>query len=383
MTEKQRTEAHTLVGRNAKTQWRQEFEGLSDVAARRKAATNRQLIEAYDSFLRAYSSDLNHYPSGLGALQMCHIAISLANEDEKTWEDAFDSEREARAKKEELLHEFDRLQVAVKLAVQEARKRLPAGSDARIWAGIANAELLYLTEAKDERVMRAYQDSDPSKQVTFVLAAKAQLELFSKLDIRTTLADAIIAKLGSSVGDPPPAVVIVAGHRVDELGRTPIRFPERAVVAVRETLREKLAKLKESAGGIGVLSSAAPGTDIICHELCRELGVKSTICMPMAVDSYATNTFRGDLDDWRRRFLALVKREGADSLHLSDAPGLPRWLDGSGMNEWERGNRWVLQLALSAGAPKVSMIAVWDESEIGNPKGGTAHMVKIAAPPGP
>ena len=96
----------------------------------------------------------------------------------------------------------------------------------------------------------------------------------------------------------------------------------------------------------------------------------------MPVDSYSTETFK-DLDGWRSRFLALVGA-GVDCLQLSDAPGLPRWLQGTGTNEWERGNRWVLQLALSAGAPKVSLIAVWDGNAIGDAKGGTAHMVQIA-----
>jgi len=37
----------------------------------------------------------------------------------------------------------------------------------------------------------------------------------------------------------------------------------------------------------------------------------------------------------------------------------------------------VLQLAL-AGAPTVSLIAVWDGKDIGDARGGTAHMVQIA-----
>ena len=39
---------------------------------------------------------------------------------------------------------------------------------------------------------------------------------------------------------------------------------------------------------------------------------------------------------------------------------------------------WVLQLGLNAGAPKVSLIAVWDGNLVGDAKGGTAHMVQIA-----
>jgi hypothetical protein len=175
---------------------------------------------------------------------------------------------------------------------------------------------------------------------------------------------------------PPSAIVIVAGHIIDEPGRAPPRFPDSAAATVKEKLREKLTALNQGAGGLRVLASAAPGTDIICHELCREMGVKSTMCLPMPVDVYSTETFK-DLDDWRSRFLALVTAE-VGRLQLSDTAGLPNWLQGTGTDEWERGNGWVLQLALSADAPKVSLIAVWDGSPTGAGKGGTAHMVDIA-----
>jgi hypothetical protein len=372
-TQEQRTEALSLAGRNAKTGWRQAFEALPDVASRRKAATNRQLMDAYDGYRYAYSGNLNHYWSGLAALQMCAIARSLAEEEQ--WEYAFDNEREARDKKDELLLAFDQLKGAVRLAVDAARKKLPAGSSDRVWADITNADLLFLTDEKEERVKRAYRDSVPSTP-WYVGAAKGQLELFTRLGIKTALAGSIIAELGSPVDAPRSSVVIVTGHRVDEQRRKEVRFPESALAAVKNKLREKLAGLGQGAGGIRVLASAAPGTDIICHELCRELGIKSTICLPQPVDSYSTNIFK-DLDGWRSRFLALVG-DGADRLQLSDAPGLPKWLQGTGTDEWERGNRWVLQLALSAGAPKVSLIAVWDGNAIGDAKGGTAHMVQIA-----
>jgi hypothetical protein len=376
-TEEKRTEALSLMGRNAKTRWRQAFESLADVAERRKAAVNRQLIEAYNGYMRAYSSNLNHFWSGLAALQMSAIAKSLSAEE--TWEDAFDDERNARDTKDELSLAFDQLKGAVKLAMQAAQKKWPAGSTDRIWADISSADLLFLTEDREARVQRAYKDAVPPTP-WFVGAAKGQLELFAGLGIKAVLAEAIIADLDSGVRastvGAPPSIVIVAGHRIDEPGRRETRFPESAVPAVREALREKLTRLNQNDGGVRVLASAAPGTDIICHELCRELGVESTICLPMPVDSYSTVIFK-HLDSWRSRFLALV-RGGADRLELSDAPGLPRWLQGTQTDEWERGNRWVLQLALSAGAPKISLVAVWDGKDIGDASGGTAHMVQIA-----
>jgi tetratricopeptide (TPR) repeat protein len=376
-TQEQRAEALTLEGRNAKTRWRTVFENQPDLGERRKAAINRDLVKAYEGYRRAFSADLNHYWAGLGALQMCAAAKSLA--EEESWEDGFDSEREAKDTKEELTLAFDELRSAVKLAVQAARENEPPGSKDRVWVDISNADLLFLTVDKEERVKRAYKDFVPPTP-WFVGAAKGQLELFAKLGVKSSLAETVIAQLDSTVGAPPAilynSIVIVAGHRIDEPGRAQLRFPESAVPAVKNRLREELERLHQRPEGIRVLASAAPGTDIICHELCRELGIKSTICLPMPVDSYAKETFR-DMDSWRSRFLALIGA-GADCLRLSDAPGLPQWLQGTGANEWERGNRWVLQLALTSGAPKVWLVTVWDGNAIGDAKGGTAHMIDIA-----
>ena len=374
-TREQCTEAESLIRRNTKTRWRQTFERFADDNERRKAATNRQLIEAYNAHLGAYSGDLK---SCIAALQMCTIAKCLAVQEE-AWAEAFDDDGQAEAKKKELPIVFEQLTGAVKLALQAAQKKLPAGSDERKMVDICNADLLFLTEPKDARVKNAYEGCLPLTP-GLVSEANAQLEVFAKLGIKTTLADEIMTKLGP-VGDPPPAVVILAGHRVDEPGYASDRFPEGAVAAVEKSLHEKLMRLKESAGGAGihVLASAAPGAEIICHELCLELGIKSTICLPMPVDSYSTNTFKEDyLDPWRRRFLALVRREGADCQQLTNARGLPNWLEGTGIDEWERGNNWVLQLALSAGTPNMSVIAVLGGSTIADAKGGTAHMVEIA-----
>src|SRR4029077_13404322 len=107
-----------------------------------------------------YSGNLNHYWSGLAALQMCAIAESLA--EGAIWEDAFNSAQDARDEKEDLARAFDDLKGAVKMAIEQARTDPSADSNARIWAGISNADWLFLTEPNDRRVRRAYADAVPS-----------------------------------------------------------------------------------------------------------------------------------------------------------------------------------------------------------------------------
>ena len=123
------------------------------------------------------------------------------------------------------------------------------------------------------------------------------------------------------------------------------------------------------------LASAAPGADILALEVCAELGIKSTICLPMPVNDYARLAFE-DLDGWRSRFLDLHLDH--EVVELSDMAGLPRWLSGSSVDPWERGNRWVMQMALTWGAKRITLVALWDGKMEGDAPGGTAHMVQLA-----
>ncbi|MGA7880844.1 MAG: hypothetical protein WCD63_08240 [Terrimicrobiaceae bacterium] len=83
-----------------------------------------------------------------------------------------------------------------------------------------------------------------------------------------------------------------------------------------------------------------------------------------------------DEESWRARFLELISSRPI--LQLSDQEDLPRWLRNSGLNAWERGNRWVLEMAQASGAAKVTLIALWDGKTTGDAPGGTAHMVGLA-----
>jgi hypothetical protein len=84
-------------------------------------------------------------------------------------------------------------------------------------------------------------------------------------------------------------------------------------------------------------------------------------------DDFARLVF-GELDTWRSRFLKLI--EAQPPLQLSDQEGLPHWLQGSDLNPWERGNRWVLNMAQTSGTRKVTLLALWDGKPTGDAPGG-------------
>jgi hypothetical protein len=374
LTPRQQSEALGLRGRNLKTLWRRDFDRQDDIAPRRQAAVNSMLLEAYEAYRSAYLFDLNGYWPGLAALQQGVIALNLASE--SAWDDTFD---EPQKRREELASQVASLRPIVVQAVETAIARA-ASADDRLWAKISAADLRFLSEDRPARVIQAYRDAIPRDNPFAWDAAKTQLQLFVSLGVKAELANEVIQKIEPLVTVPtPPAdllLVIFAGHQIDEPQREKPRFPSDREERARTLIRQQLQSVIQAGTPATVLASAAPGADIICHELCQSLGIDSMLCLPMPKDDYARSVF-GELDTWRTRFLALTA-SSRPVLQLSDQPRLPRWLEGSGLDPWERGNRWVLQMARTSGATKVMLIALWDKSPTGDRPGGTAHMVKLA-----
>src|SRR4051794_9023485 len=316
-TAEQRAEALALNGRNLKTLWRLDFQALDSVADRREKATNRNLVRSYEMYRKAYLVDLNHFYSGLAALQMGVIALELSLD--PTWEDAFEDSEQAAACKSKLGRQVKALRSNVRLAIDAAIERLSQESKDLVWANISRADLLFLTEERDQRVVQAYRDAVPKSDAFAWDAAKGQLQLFASLAIQAERATRIIAELDAYI-EPAKSVpglhlVVAVGHRIDEPGRAVPRFPADREQQARALVRSELEGLKASGSALRVLASAAPGTDIIVHEVCNDVGIESSVCLPMPAAEFSGSVF-GSLDGWRTRFLELMN--GRQPLCLSD-----------------------------------------------------------------
>jgi hypothetical protein len=376
----QQVEALALKGRNQKTRWRLEFDDLDSILERRKTAMNRKLIRSYEAYYDAFLRDLNHFYSGLNALQMGTILLDLSQK--SNWYDAFESDSHADTYLKKLKQQVASLRTMIPIAISAGLRRLDAGDPERMWAEISKADMLFLTNAERERrVINAYRDAIPKEKPFAWDAARGQLDLFLTLGVQSDLARKIITKIdhrfpAQKPGKTKPVhIVVFAGNRVDEAGRDIVHFPERHEDRAREFIRDAFRELHDSRQETIVLASAAPGADILTHEICAELDLKSIMCLPMPADDYVHLLFKG-LDNWRTRFFNLKKQHKI--LQLSDKKGLPRWLGRSEMNPWERGNQWVMNIAIAWKADRITLVVFWDQNSQGDAPGGTAQMVQLA-----
>jgi hypothetical protein len=141
-----------------------------------------------------------------------------------------------------------------------------------------------------------------------------------------------------------------------------------------EALRTELARTD---GVVIGMSSAASGGDILSHEACAELGIKTILLLPLPADRFRSESVSPAGAGWEKRFDALLKGRGAPPC-LATSDQLPTWLSGrQNYNSWQRANLWLLQEALTVGAESVSLLALWDGTK-GDGPGGTEHMIRIA-----
>jgi hypothetical protein len=384
-TPAQRAEALALEGRNLKTLWRALLAGATDPTGARQQGVDARALQSFDSYRNAFYCDLNAFYPGLAALQMGHILLLLAAL--PGWRNLFKGNKvQADRARQDLETELPALAHVVAASIKRAREQLPESE--RLWAEIADADLLFLTIPEEELqpdpsvLVQAYRDAIPPNKQFAWDATSGQLALFAQLGLRVDTAQAVMQAFDRPASSAPSTrehLVVFAGHRVDAAG-TPPRFPAKAEDKARASIVERLRDLKQKlaqAERLTVLASAAPGADILLHEVCAELGVPSRLCLPMPGEAVARQAF-ADADSWRSRFLAVVETHEKGLLQLADDAELPRWLQGrAGIDPWERGNRWVMQLARAWGAQHVTLLVLWDGQDDGR-VGGTAHMVRMA-----
>ena len=374
-----RAETLALRGRNLKTLWREELLAASNVEERLTLACDRRLLKSYEAYREAFEIDLNAFFPGIACLQVGAILLKLGQGD--SWASLFDDEEAAMLSLSRLQRDWAELATLVRASVRRGVKR---GSGAeKVWAAISEADLLFLTEDETAqarspaRLIKSYKEAVPAGGSFEWDATRGQLELFESLGMRPQAARAVIDKL-ELVAAKPTHVLVFAGHTIDAPSRAWPRFPAAAEIKARGLIEAGLkAHLREGIELV-VLAPAAPGADILMHEICHSLGVRSVVCLPMPAEEVARAAFLELDSGWRNRLLELLARPGVKPRVLQADTQLPRWLRDRSPDLWERGNRWMIRTAEAWDADRRTLLALWDGDDAGGATGGTAHVWRLA-----
>ena len=384
----QEAEALALLGRNAKNLWVRDWSDLASEAAKHAAALRSPHLETARTYYdQAFSIDQNHWYSGVNALALTAVLACLIDENPDVWGERFDDDDKAKIEANDIKRGRDELAGAVSRSLSaEAFRNRRRGEPEDIWAMFTRADLRLLTSQRPAYVTAAYEQARTAatdQEMAFAIASAArQVELYRRLGVFTDNVNAALKALDAPADEasaaPAPVrsrVLVFSGHRIDARGRKRPRFPASSEGKARDMIRRAVVEEQAQAGSQPIMGFAAgaSGGDILFHEVCAELGIPTTLLLPLPEDEFAAESVADAGSEWIERFLTLTKR-----LEVRHLTGLPDWMAGNdSYTIWQRGNRWILHTAMSLAEADITLIVLWD-GKGGDGPGGTENMVELA-----
>jgi tetratricopeptide (TPR) repeat protein len=378
-TEKERAEAHSLIGRNLKEKWKAEWTALS--AEQRQAAALRStfLERSYEEYRKGFIEDLDNYYSGINALGMLTIMITLATACPDVWNESFEDDEKGERELEEKKDELAKLNGSVKLSLEAARLRTERAETEDMWFSITLADLDLLTSKRPSFVAKQYRTALTEAKGFEIDAVRRQLSIYEQLAVAPdTVAEALkVIPIPDVSEEKPPHVLLFTGHRIDSATRETPRFPADKVDVARRAIEDEVKKeLERVDGNVIGIAGGASGGDILFHEVCVELQIPTNLYLAMPRDEYIKESVRDGGTQWVDRFNELY--EQLPRRELGKSKELPRWLQSKpDYTIWQRNNLWMLYNAMACGSRHVTLIALWD-GEAGDGPGGTKDMVNQA-----
>jgi len=386
----ERAELESLRASNRKTRWTNEWTSVDDGGERaQRALRSAWSGDAYERYWAAFAYDRNHVYSGLNALAMVNILLELSERLPDLWASKYDSDEDARRARETLATQRAQLEATVELARQSAQRAAEFSGHPDKWLELSAADLALLTRLGSGRVAERYRRALAGAQRFHLAACRRQLVIFTRLGVladAATAAMAVVDELERGLPpDPqvsgPARVIVFTGHRIDQPGRKPPRFPREAEGEARRMIAKAVAAERSKAAGEVVgIAGGANGGDTLFHEVCAEQGIKTQLFIVGSRDAYARESVQDGGPQWVERFDRL--HAALPVMVLGNSQGtvaLPRWLKpAKNYSIWERNNRWILNNALVHGASRVTLVALWNERIVPDGPGGTQDMVKTA-----
>lgn len=379
VTGRQRAEAYTLIARNHKTRWVFDWKNTEGELLQKKALKSIHLMNAYENYRKGFMQNLNYYYAGYNAVSLLFIMIALAERFSGEWENLFDEPEDADRELKKFKKEKEKLISALQFSIESARVQNKSVGTKDIWLNIAEADFLHLTAKSIGRITTKYASAIADADELTNRSVRKQLSIFQSLQILSENTQAAIEAVQgiTKKDDSQEYYILFTGHMIDKKDREKPRFPPQKEKEVTLQIKEKISQIKSRLSEDKILigiTGGACGGDIIFHEQCQELGIKSRmfLAVPPALFKMKSVAFAGN--DWLERFDKLYQE-----LHhpvLSDSLELPNWLKKKkNYNIWQRNNLWELYFSLANGISNMTLLALWDKQKSDGP-GGTEDMVK-------
>jgi len=376
-----RAEAFSLRARNAKAKWVRKWVDLELEKMQKEAIKSNLLLEAYENYSMGFYEDLNHFYSGVNALALLKITIELAERECVVWESKFDTVREAGNALTTYKEEFDELALVVRKVVESKKKVLQRTEKIDPWINMTLADIALLTSDNPIRVANLHSSVVESGAGLNFDAPLRQLRMYEKLDLMTENVEAALKEFESfgKGNDEDCRVLLFTGHMIDKNDRNMQRFPEEKEQGIREKIKEKVTEILKAAPSpnqlIGIAGGACGG-DILFHEVCKELGIKTEMFLALPHEGYIVGSVKFAGNTWVKRFYTIYDDTNVIVHRLSEEKELPTWLRSkAGYTFWERNNLWILNSAFIHGSQNLTFLALWDGKK-GDGPGGTQHMIE-------
>jgi hypothetical protein len=401
---KDRADAQSQLARNEKAAWVDDFKKIgADQTRRQQAIGDNRLITAFEGYMEGFAEDLNNYYSGINALGLLTAIVKLAEMEKGTWSGTLATEADATVALQQYQRRLTDLRGAVRMSLDNAKRQSDRARVKDEWLPPSEAQSRLLTSDNANFVKTGYVAAKNAGGGNFSVDSEAaQVAIFGSLGIFPENCRAALEALGIST---PPAgaapekvaelstaeinkgaaraprdrVIVATGHRVDAPGRESPRFPntQKCIDDAKAWLLEKVkAEKAQTIGSVSGLAGAASGTDLLFHEVCAELGIRTTVVLPIPEQNYRSDSVADTGPDWVERFNALVNAN--PPALLSDNPDLPVWAASiPNYGVYQRGNIFMMEKALLQPNADVTLLALWN-GKAGDGPGGTADMVKLA-----
>lgn len=434
------SQVHALVGRNLKARWITFWRAAPDRSEQERLALWSPLLQrAYDAYAEAFKADLNNAYAGLNALTLLLIQTELAIRQSALWESLQarpdEAGRELRLRKDRI----KTLIAALQLAVESERDRLGRHGRIDFWFEVLEATVECIVSEQPERVAQMYQDAIVWAPPDTVRSMRDALLVYKDLGIEGAIGNEVLCSrtMRDNIERALPIlkeeeartrdshanrILVFTGLRLDPeaqespwpaRSREPIgaggegggaepdcRFPRHTVEGARAAIREAVDQERELARARGGkilfgIASGAGGGDMLFHQVCRELGIDTRLCLALPkeqhIGEYVAPAGREWVEDFIELYRSKLEAETGDAADayrsarvnvLAESKELPRWLQSKPYyNVSRRNTLWMLQHALVQSVlhddAEVTLIVLWDGSTRGG-TGGFRHTIGLA-----